>query len=183
MSEHDPSKKLEEAGSGRRRFLKVTCGALLVGVTGTVGGPVIASFLAPRKIRTVTGGDDPMDYGKLDDLPVGVPQKRDVVAETRDAWARSDAKVIGAIWLLRHADHVAAFSAVCPHLGCSIGFDPVQQVFYSPCHDSAFAKDDGAWLKGPAPRGMDPLPLEIKDGRIRVAYRQFVLGIKQRREV
>ena len=168
--------------SDRRRFLKVTCGALCGGVAITVGGPVVASFLAPRSTRTVTGGGDPMDYGKVTDLPVGVPQKRDVIAETRDAWARSDAQVIGSIWLLRHADHVAAYSAVCPHLGCSIGFDPSKQVFYSPCHDSAFKKDDGSWLKGPAPRGMDPLPLEIGDGRIRVTYKRFVLGIKQRRE-
>jgi Rieske Fe-S protein len=166
----------------RRRFLKVSCGALLVGVGGAIGGPVITSFLAPRSQRTVTGGDEPSDYGKLDDLPVGVPQKRDVVAETHDAWARTDAKVIGSIWLVRHADHVAAFSAVCPHLGCSIGYDDKHQVFYSPCHDSAFDKDTGEWLKGPAPRGMDPLPLEISDGRIRIAYRRFVLGIKERKE-
>ena len=167
----------------RRRILKITCGALCGGIAVAVGGPVIVSFLAPAKERTVTGGGDPMDYGKLDDLPIGVPQKRDVVAEMRDAWARSEAQVIGSIWLIRHADHVAAYSAVCPHLGCSIGFDDKKQVFYSPCHDSAFAKDDGAWLKGPAPRGMDPLPLEIKDGRIRITYKRFVLGIKQRREV
>jgi Rieske Fe-S protein len=166
----------------RRRFLKVTCGALLVGVAGAVGGPVIASFLAPRKLRTVTGGGEPMDYGKIDELPIGVPQKRDVVAETHDAWARSDAQVIGSIWLVRHENHLAAFSAVCPHLGCSIGFDAKKQVFYSPCHDSAFDKDTGEWIEGPAPRGMDPLPLEIKDGRIRIAYKRFVLGIKDRKE-
>jgi Rieske Fe-S protein len=167
---------------GRRRFLKVTCGALCGGVAIAIGGPVVASFLAPGRERTVTGGNDPMDYGKLDDLPVGVPTKRDVVAEVHDAWARSEPHVIGSIWLVRHADHVAAFSAVCPHLGCSIGFDDKKQVFYSPCHDSAFAKDTGAWLKGPAPRGMDPLPLEIKDGHIRITYKRFVLGIKQRKE-
>lgn len=166
----------------RRRFLEVTCGALCAGLVGAVGGPVLVSFLAPRKIRTVTGGGDPIDYGKLEDLPVGVPQKRDVIAETHDAWARSEAKVIGAIWLLRHPDHVAAYSAVCPHLGCSIGFDTGKNVFYSPCHESAFALEDGRWLQGPAPRGMDPLPLEIKDGRIRITYKRFVLGIKQREE-
>jgi Rieske Fe-S protein len=166
----------------RRRFLKVTCGALCAGIAATVGGPVVLSFLAPRRIRTVTGGGEPMDYGKLDDLPIGVPQKRDVVAETRDAWARSDAQVIGSLWLVRSNDHVSAYSAVCPHAGCSIGLDSAKHVFYSPCHDSAFAIADGAWLKGPAPRGMDPLPLEIKDGRIRVTYKRFVLGIKDRKE-
>jgi len=183
MSDDDTSDKPAPPAHGRRRFLKVTCGALCGGLAAAVGGPVVLSFFAPRNIRTVTGGSEPMQYGKLDELPIGVPQKRDVVAETRDAWARSEAQVIGSFWLVRHADHVSAFSAVCPHLGCSIGFDAQKQVFYSPCHDSAFAKDDGAWLKGPAPRGMDPLPLEIKDGKIRVAYKRFVLGIKQRREV
>lgn len=172
----------DETKPPRRVFLKVTCGALCAGVAATVGGPVIASFLAPRKIRTVTGGSEPIDYGKLEELPAGVPQKRDVVAEVRDAWARSDATVIGSIWLVRRGAQVSAFSAVCPHAGCSIGFDDAKQIFFSPCHESAFALEDGAWLKGPAPRGMDPLPVAIEDGRIRVTYKRFVLGIQERRE-
>ncbi len=172
----------DEPQPPRRKFLKVTCGALCVGIAATVGGPVVVSFLAPRKMRTVTGGDEPIDYGPLEALPMGVPQQRDVVAEVRDGWARSDSTVIGTLWLIRRKDEVAAFSAVCPHAGCSIGFDTAKQVYVSPCHDSAFALADGAWLKGPAPRGMDPLPLEIKDGRIRVTYKRFVLGIKDRRE-
>ncbi len=173
----------DDAPPDRRRFLKVTCGVLCGGIAATVGGPVIAAFLAPARHRTVTGGSDPMDYGELAQLPDGIPQKRDVVAEIHDAWARSEPHVIGSIWLVRADGRVAAYSAVCPHLGCSIGFDSAKQVFFSPCHDSAFAKSDGSWLKGPAPRGMDPLPLEVKDGRIRVTYKRFVLGIRQRREV
>ena len=165
----------------RRRFLKATCGALCGGMALVVGGPVVLSFLEPGKTRTVSGGGDPLDYGRLADLPNGIPQQRDVVAETHDAWARSDAHVIGSIWLVRDADRVAAYSAVCPHLGCSVGFDPKQQLFTCPCHASTFAKGNGEVLGGPAPRGLDPLPLEIKDGTIRVAYERFVLGITQRR--
>ena len=165
----------------RRRFLKVTCGALCAGVAAVVGGPVIVSFLAPRKLRTVTGGDEPMDYGKVTDLFDRVPQKRDVIAERRDAWDRFDPTPIGAIWLVRDHDRVAAYSSVCPHTGCSIAFDGKKE-FFCPCHDSSFARADGAWLSGPAPRGMDALPLEIKDGRIRVTYKKYVLGTKERRE-
>lgn len=172
----------DKSAPDRRRFLKISCGALCGGVAAAIGGPVVASFLAPGAKRTVTGGSEPLSYGKLEELPNGVPQKRDVVAEVRDAWARSEPQVVGSLWLLRQGDRVSAYSAVCPHLGCSIGFDATKQVFYSPCHDSAFAKADGAWLKGPAPRGMDPLPLEVKDGTIRVTYKRFVLGIKQRKE-
>lgn len=87
------------------------------GVAAAVGGPVIVSFLAPRNIRTVTGGGDPMDYGKVSELPVGAPQKRDVIAEVHDAWVRSEPQVIGSIWLVRHPDRVVAYSAVCPASG------------------------------------------------------------------
>ena len=172
----------DDTNPPRRRFLKVACGACTVGIAGAVGVPVIGAFLAPGEMRTVSGGGEPLDFGKVDELPIGVPQKRDVIAERRDAWDRFEPSPLGSIWLLRHADHIAAWSAVCPHLGCSIGFDAEKKVFYSPCHDSAFALDDGHYLKGPAPRGMDPLPLEIKDGRIRVTYKKFVLGIKERKE-
>lgn len=173
----------DEPQQPRRRFLKLTSGALCGGIVVAVGGPVVISFLAPRNLRTVTGGGDPMDYGKVDALPDGVPHQRDVVAQTHDAWARSDAHVIGSIWLLRESGHVAAYSAVCPHLGCSVGYDTKQHVFACPCHASTFAKGTGAPLGGPAPRGLDSLPLEIKDGTIRVTFKRFVLGIKQRREV
>lgn len=166
----------------RRRFLKIACGACTAGIAGAIGVPVIGAFLAPGAMRTVTGGGDPLDFGKVDDLPLGVPQKRDVVAERRDAWDRFEPAPLGSIWLLRHPDGVAAYSAVCPHLGCSIAFNGERKVFYCPCHDSAFALDDGHWLSGPAPRGMDPVALELKDGRIRVTYERFVLGIKDRKE-
>jgi Rieske Fe-S protein len=172
----------DETNPPRRRFLKIACGACTIGIAGAVGAPVLGAFLAPSDMKTVSGGGEPLDFGKVGDLADGVPQKRDVVAERRDAWDRFEPAPLGAIWLVRRGDQVIAYSAVCPHLGCSIGYDAERKLFYSPCHDSAFALDDGHWLKGPAPRGMDPLPLEIKDGRIRVTYKKFVLGIKERKE-
>lgn len=175
---------MSDNGSPRRVFLKVVFGAASAGVATAVGAPVITAFLDPGRRQIVTGGREPLDYGKVIDLPVGAPRKLDVVAEQRDAWARSDPKPIGAVWLLRHpGDHVVVFSAVCPHLGCSVGFDQTKRVFACPCHESAFALDDGARLAGPSPRGLDPLPLEIRDGRVYVTYLEFAQGFVERRRV
>lgn len=173
----------ENINEPRRRAVKLVFALSAAGIATLVGVPVIAAFLSPARKRTVSGPGEPLDFGKVSDLPVGVPQKLDVVAELRDAWDRFDPRPIGAIWLLRRDDDtVAAFSAVCPHLGCSVGFDAGQQVFACPCHASAFGKDDGAWIAGPSPRGLDPLPVELVEGRVRVTYRQFVQGVPERRE-
>jgi len=167
----------------RRGFLTTVFGALAAAIAAVVGAPVVVAFLYPSRHRTVTGGGEPGDFGKLADLPVGLPQKRDVVTAKTDAWDRTDPKPVGAVWLVRReTGQVDAYSAVCPHLGCAIGFDAGEKVFTCPCHESAFGLEDGRCLKGPAPRGLDPLPVEIKDGDVRVAYKQFIQGITSRRE-
>jgi Rieske Fe-S protein len=49
-----------------------------------------------------------------------------------------------------------AFSAVCPHQGCSV--DSVRDdVISCPCHGSTFSASDGARLSGPAPSGLEVL--------------------------
>jgi Rieske Fe-S protein len=46
------------------------------------------------------------------------------------------------------------------------------QTFSCPCHESYFAAD-GSKLKGPAQRGLDPLPTRLQDGKLQVQYRSF----------
>ncbi len=167
----------------RRSFWAKLFGGLAAAVTAVVGAPVTLAFLDPVRRRTVTGGREPKDYGPLADLEVGVPRKAEVIAERRDAWDRAEPQPIGAIWLVRKDERrVAAFSAVCPHLGCAIGYDAAHRVFACPCHESAYAVADGARLRGPAPRGLDPLPVQIRGGRVVVTYLRFVQNIPGRRE-
>jgi menaquinol-cytochrome c reductase iron-sulfur subunit len=172
---------MSSRSSERRGFLKGVFGALAAAIAAVVGVPITVAFLDPSHRRTVTGGGGPRAFGKLADLPLGVPQRRDVVSGRQDAWDRSDPKPVGAIWLLRRdQSRVDAYSAVCPHLGCAIGYDGEKRAFTCPCHDSAFALDDGRRLKGPAPRGLDPLPVEIHEGKVLVTYEQFIQGIPAR---
>lgn len=163
--------------------MKTVFAVLAAVVAAVVGVPLTLAFIDPSRRRTVKGGGGPSELGKLDDLPIGRPEKRDVVSERVDAWDRSDPKPVGAVWLVRRdAQRVDAYSIVCPHLGCPIAFDSAKRVFACPCHESAFAVEDGHRLKGPAPRGLDPLPVEIREGKVFVTYKQFIQGIVSRRE-
>ena len=51
-----------------------------------------------------------------------------------------------------------ALSAVCPHLGCTVGQKPGG--FHCPCHGSRFA-EDGTNVAGPAPRPLSWRPLRL----------------------
>jgi len=55
------------------------------------------------------------------------------------------------------------FSPLCPHLGCRYAWDPASNKFLCPCHGSQYNLE-GAHLAGPAPRGLDPLPLREQHG-------------------
>jgi Rieske Fe-S protein len=171
-----------EPGS-RRGFVKTSFGLLCAAGAAIVGVPAVAVFLAPAKKKTVTGSTDSIAEVDLDDLVVTEPRRLDIVGSGLDAWDRTDPHPIGAAWLVRRGDgRVQAYSATCPHLGCSLGYDARRRLFTCPCHDSVFSLADGARLMGPAPRGMDPLPVQIGGGKVRVSFKHFILGIPVRRE-
>jgi thiosulfate dehydrogenase [quinone] large subunit len=55
----------------------------------------------------------------------------------------------------KSADEFVAFSAICTHAGCTVGFDRSATEFVCPCHGSIYNALTGAVIKGPAPL---PLP-------------------------
>ena len=58
---------------------------------------------------------------------------------------------------------VVAFSAVCPHEGCTVSPDDEQ--FTCPCHGSQFELS-GDVKRGPAQRGLTPFPVRVMDGQV-----------------
>jgi thiosulfate dehydrogenase [quinone] large subunit len=62
-----------------------------------------------------------------------------------------------------------AFDAVCPHAGCTVGYDPAQQVIICPCHGSQFNARTGAVEVGPATNGLTKLGIaEGSNGQLYV---------------
>jgi cytochrome b6-f complex iron-sulfur subunit/menaquinol-cytochrome c reductase iron-sulfur subunit len=168
---------------GRRRLLTLAGTALGLGVAGAVAAPAVAGLLAPVGRRTVAGPDGELDVIALDALPVGEPRRVPVRGTVRDGWLTSEVE-LGAAWLVRHEDgSVAAFSATCPHLGCAIDrAEGGPHPFFCPCHDSSF-RLDGEAVDGPSPRGLDPLPTRVAEGRVLLRFQRFATGISERRGV
>lgn len=166
------------ADEDRRKFLKLATCAIGGGVGLVVAAPVLTVLVDPARKTTVTSPTAPLDLGLVEQFQVGAePRKVDVVAPiVKDAWTAARNVVLGAAWVRRTAtDKISALSAVCPHLGCGVGWDPSAGNFLCPCHDSRFSPE-GRKLTGPSERGMDELPLKVVDGRLQLTWMRFKPG-------
>jgi menaquinol-cytochrome c reductase iron-sulfur subunit len=184
----------------RRRFLEVATCAIGGGVGLAVIAPALRMVVDPAGKQTVTRPDRPFDLGPPEQFVLGAPPRRvELVAPViQDAWTAARDVVIGAAWIRRTGPEpgaLDAWSAVCPHLGCAIGWDGRGQEhaspgsagarsaaegqrageFVCPCHDSRFAVD-GAPRTGPAERGLDPLPVQVVEGRLALTWVRYRLG-------
>jgi menaquinol-cytochrome c reductase iron-sulfur subunit len=64
------------------------------------------------------------------------------------------------------------FSPICPHLGCRYSWVDGQSKFICPCHGSEFS-NAGEHEAGPAPRGLDPLPLRETSGKAELTWIEY----------
>ncbi len=71
------------------------------------------------------------------------------------------------------------FSPICPHLGCYYNWSDAQNRFMCPCHGSQYTLD-GTHVAGPAPRGLDPLPLREQSGAAEVTWIIYQSNTPQR---
>ena len=83
-------------------------------------------------------------------------------------------------------DEVQACNAVCPHLGCMVGYQESQTRFYCPCHQSAFQPDGKLIPPSAAARGLDSLEVRLEAGdagggqRVLVKFQNFRSGIPEK---
>lgn len=132
----------------RRAVLKgaaATCGTCLLAACG--GG---SGASAPPPVEPPAGGLQGA-LARLSDIPVGGA----VSADAPD----------GSVVLLTQPTEgeVVAFSAVCPHEGCSVA--PDGDAFSCPCHGSQFDLS-GEVTRGPARSGLDSLAVRVQDGQV-----------------
>jgi menaquinol-cytochrome c reductase iron-sulfur subunit len=173
---------MAEAGQARRGFLKAATVALGGAIGAVLAYPLVRYLLHPVGRRVVSDPGEPIDIGPADALvPGAAPVRVQLSADrVRDAWALADDVPLGAAWVRRTENgDVQAFTQACPHLGCAIEFDGGEGVFKCPCHRSAFGLD-GEKITGPSKRGLDPLPVKVEDGRVKLTFIRFKTDIAGR---
>jgi menaquinol-cytochrome c reductase iron-sulfur subunit len=168
----------DRGGRSRRRFLEIVIGfftsliavALAVPFLGSIVG---SSFRGKKELFSKAAA--------LAGLPVGRPVDVAYREMASDGFLQSEA--VRHIWVVkRSASEVIVFSPICPHLGCRYDWDPRDSLFKCPCHASVF-RPDGTVVSGPAPRPLDALPAEIREGDLYVEWRQFEVGIPEKKQV
>ena len=162
---------------GRRALLAGLATGAGVAVAGAAAWPVPAAWMSPALSGAPAGETPWVDVCGERELR-DAPLKAAVRVPVRDGFFTTLVEV-GAVFLRRSGKEIVALSATCPHLGCGVGWDG-KQGFVCPCHDSRFAAD-GAYVKGPSPRSLDPLPVKVEEGRVLVQSLRFATGTKQRR--
>jgi len=162
--------------------------ALGAALTAALSAGPLGMLLHP----VLTGGRDKGDAGwtsvaSADSFASGAAPKRIVLKEDRqDAWLRQPGVPVGSVLVQRTGDtDFRVFSAVCPHLGCAVGYQPGQERFLCPCHTSSFTvsgellpHDDGS--PNPSPRGLDPLDWRVEGGQLQVRWVAFKTGTSER---
>jgi cytochrome b6-f complex iron-sulfur subunit len=137
----------------RRTFIQALVSFSVFATLGGVLTPIIA-YLWPPAQRTATKGER-VAVGDEKDLPVG--QGKVVSAGDKPVIVVHTAQ-----------GSVKAYSAVCTHLGCIVGWQQSRGFIQCPCHDARFNPVTGAVISGPAPRPLPPVQVSIENGKVYV---------------
>lgn len=157
MSELEKDDRQDESDEGRRKFLKAATSAAMVG--GLAAGYSAFGAYAGRFLYPPRTGDPFWQYvGIVDQFLVG---------QAIDYVMPSGAKVVIARQTEGESEEsFIALSSVCPHLGCQVHWEAVNDRFFCPCHNGAFDAS-GAPTEGPPAKANQHLlrfHLKIKDG-------------------
>ncbi len=120
-----------------------------------------SSTLSPSVATTTTpqGGTTPTT------TPVAVPKGKllgSVSSMPDNSSASFTIPANGEPGLVIHttAGDFVAYNAVCPHMGCTVGYSSANKIIICPCHGSEFEVSNGDVIVGPAPHGLTKLKVE-----------------------
>jgi len=179
---------------GRRRFILGSI-TIMGAIATSLVYPIIRYLLYPvtKSVLHIWARlRQPEDMSK--DTPVFIPysvkRREEYLDQTisKSAWLLLPSEQV-ALQIASHAENMrfpevgwaneagapVAFSTKCPHLGCNVHWSTENGEFRCPCHGSRFAID-GHVLGGPAPRGLDTLPVRIQGDSIEVMDLEFRAG-------
>src|SRR4051794_30024477 len=172
--ENDPTTTQSAPGSStidelhpfsRRRALQGVAGIGLLGIAGTVlsacGSDEPASSTAPSVTGQSSEPAETMSSGG------GQP--------SGDEIATTDQVPVGGGLILEDPDKIVitqpesgnfkAFTAVCTHMGCTVG-SVEDNVITCPCHGSQYNASTGEVVRGPAPKALAPIQIDVEGNDI-----------------
>jgi quinol---cytochrome c reductase iron-sulfur subunit, bacillus type len=149
-----------EAGNGsRRRFLAQVfwsgIGLVSAGIAAPILTYLILPLLRPQQAKAW------VRMGKVDDLPLNIPQRLEVARRVLEGWEIDDSQVTA--WVVRLPDEIRVFDPHCTHLGCAYRWDAQAKEFICPCHAGVFNLN-GKVISGPPPRPLDTYAHEVREG-------------------
>ncbi len=188
------SSEEEEQLQRRRRFIQAGIGVSLVVTVGGLSALSVTGGLHPISKMT-PDREPPADGDELvladdqgttitpESLVTGAglvmayardPASQIVKSGTVDNLilvARLDPASLSEVTKAQAAEGIVAYSALCPHLGCTVSiWDGQKSLFQCPCHHAEFdPHDDAKVVSGPSPRALPALPLKLSGGSLLVA--------------
>jgi thiosulfate dehydrogenase (quinone) large subunit len=154
------------ATSTRRALLAELAGAAvaIAGISALVKGP----YSAPRALgaKPSSGGRAPASAGTSPGVPPGAvklaPGSR---LPSGQAATYGDPADGSPDIVIRNSDgSLKAFSAVCTHAGCTVGYQG--GVIVCPCHGGEYSAETGEVIAGPPPSGLAPKKVLEAGGQI-----------------
>ncbi|MBI4397922.1 MAG: ubiquinol-cytochrome c reductase iron-sulfur subunit [Candidatus Omnitrophica bacterium] len=114
--------------------------------------PAVA-YLLPITRRGPTSGLE--EVGKEEDFPL---------------WGHKKVEVNGSpVLVIRTPKEIKAFSAICTHLGCVVGWDSAKKLIACPCH-AGFFNLEGNVVSGPPPKPLPIYEVVASDGKVFVKF-------------
>jgi menaquinol-cytochrome c reductase iron-sulfur subunit len=173
-------KKIVNGAVSRRTFFKSVSIGIGSALAIVLGYPLIASIVSKSKAvaAKVFSNLGPINSIRNSFFPAEQPTKLNFSNTVQDAFI---SKINPEqVWVVKKSpENIKVYSPVCPHLGCRYNWDEARKQFVCPCHKSVYGID-GKVVSGPAPRGLDELPTEIKNQNLYVKYEEFQVGIPQK---
>lgn len=172
------TENVEKKEASRRGFFILLSGVLAGFIAFVLAIPLVASiFGTVKKVKNKI-------FSRLtpvNTIPILKPVNLNFETAKTDAFIKNvetqDA------WVVKRSDtDITVFSPICPHLGCRYAWNSNQKLFICPCHNSVYTID-GKVVSGPAPRGLDTLPLKIEHGELYILWERFKVGIPQKIQV
>lgn len=165
LHEHQPV----PLDGSRRSFLGV-----LLGLASALVGALLAVPVLRYIVYPLTADSEDSDWAEAGSVAifsnVQTPLRRTLDLKQRDGWRDTASQPV--VYIIKSGGKTKALSAICPHLGCTVPWDPGRNEFVCPCHGGTFSAD-GTHLSGPPRRSLDSLETKVSSGKLMVKYQYF----------